>query len=138
VVRPQHLLEDRDDAPVERLGFGEAALCLVQQGKVVERRTDIDVVRPQRLLAQRQDAPGKRNGLGVLAGLIEPENLGIERLRFLGCGSRGRRSATLRAGRLRLRPEPQSDRCDRQHEPEPTHRHPRRPLMNGTESAPRM
>ncbi len=81
---PQGLLPDRQRPLVERLGFGVAALGVVQRGEIVEAGGDVRMIGPERLLPDRQGSPLERLGLGVAAlGLVQIGEV-VEALRDIG------------------------------------------------------
>jgi hypothetical protein len=70
MVGAQRLLQNRERAPIERLGLGILSLVAVKLRQVVEARSHIGMVGAQRLLPDRERAPIERLGLGILSLVV--------------------------------------------------------------------
>ncbi len=64
----QPLLDDRQGAPVERLGLAFAAGLAEQKGEVVQGLRDVGVLSAKASLPDVQDLPQERLGLGLPTG----------------------------------------------------------------------
>ena len=80
MLGPQRLLADGEAALEERLGLGVAALGLVKQGEVVERRLPVMVCSgPSAFSRMARLRLYKRLGLGVAALLLVQPGQVVER-----------------------------------------------------------
>jgi hypothetical protein len=70
MLLPECLLEDRQRAPVERLGLLKAVSGPVEVGQVVAGDCNVRVLGAKSLLSDSQGAPVERLGLIVAAGVL--------------------------------------------------------------------
>src|ERR1700738_2052715 len=65
MIAPERLLVNRQRTLVERLGVGVAALVVIEQRQIVQRRRDLGMIAPECLLVNGQRTLVQRLGVGV-------------------------------------------------------------------------
>jgi len=76
MIRAEALLGDGQSAPIQRLGFVEAACVFQEHSHIVENCRNFQVIRPEGLFSQRDRLPEKRLRFVVTALLAESIGMG--------------------------------------------------------------
>ncbi len=80
----QHPLAGLERAPIERLGFGVAALVLIERGQIVHNRQRTAVLLAQHPLTSLERAPIERPGFGVAALVLKEQGEIVHALKRIG------------------------------------------------------